>query len=177
VLFDVRFRMNRIRHLLAIFCLLFASCGRKEAESVTETEEKLSHVAVLSLDFLRANQEDYLDQEVTVATFLFTHEEGPWIADNPEKPLWDGMSLKIGDRSRIIAKDSSQFRWWFAYQEGYPVMLTGVFRLTNKILPLGEVKKNHPCIEVSQALEVAIEDPEWKASRSNREQAAPSNGG
>jgi hypothetical protein len=140
-------------------------------------EEMLSRVEVLSLDCLRANQEDYVDQEVTVATHLFTHEEGPWIADNPEKPLWDGMSLKIADTSRIIAKDSSQFRWWFEYQEGYPVMLRGVFRLTDKILPFGEVKKNHPCIEVSQAWEVSIDDPQWKASRSNREQAGTSNGG
>jgi hypothetical protein len=130
------------------------------------------------LDFLRANQKVYVDQEVSVATYLFTHEEGPWIAESLEKPLWDGMSLKIADSSQIIAKNSSQFRWWFEYQEGYPVVLTGVFRVGRWETAIRDhYKENHPYIEVAKAREVGNEDPAWKTRRTGGEQAGSSNGG
>lgn len=172
--------MNGTLNLLATFCLLLASCSRKEAESATKplSEETPNQREVLSLDFLRANQKDYVDQEVTVATYLFTHEEGPWIAESLEKPLWDGMSLKIADTSQIIAKDSYRFRWWFAYQEGYPVILTGVFRVGRWETAIrGHYKENHQFIEVSQAREVSNEDPAWKTRKTEGEQTSSSNGG
>jgi hypothetical protein len=166
--------MKETLSLLATLSLLLASCSRKEAESASQpsSEEMASQREVVSLDFLRANQKDYVDQEVTVATYLFTHEEGPWVAESLEKPLWNGMALKIGDTSRIIAKDSSRFRWWFEYQEGYPVILTGVFRVGRwKTTIRDHYKENHPFIEVSQAREVSYEDAAWKTRKAEGEQA------
>jgi hypothetical protein len=178
---NVRHRMNRTIKLLAILSLLTASCSRKEAESADKplAEEMPRQKDVLSLNFLRANKENYVDREVTVATFLFTHEEGPWLADNLERPLVKPMSLKITEASKIIAKDSLRFRWWFGNEENFPVLLTGVFRVGRwETIIRDHYKEHHPFIEVSQAVEISTEDPVWKTRVTKEgEQASSSNGG
>jgi hypothetical protein len=168
--------MNGTLKLFTCICLLIASCSRKEAESATKPlgKETPSHRDVLSLNFLRANQGDYVDQEVTVAAYLFTHEEGPWLADNLERPLADGMSLKITEASKLITKESSLFRW-FEYHEGCPAILSGVFRIGRYETMINHYKENHPFIEVSQAMEVSTEDPAWK-NRVSKGEAGSTNG-
>jgi hypothetical protein len=108
---------------------------------------------------------------VAVATYLFTHEDGPWIGDDLKKPVVDTMSLKTTEQSKIVAGNSSKFRWWYESQEGYPVVLSGTFRVGRWKVGHERYKENHPYIEVSQALEVAIGDPSWNSHVTKGEHA------
>jgi len=164
--------MKRPLTLLACLYIPIASCGRNEGESATRPlgAEAYLDRKVISLSFLQGNQADHVDQEVVVATYLFTHEEGPWIGDNLKNPLADTMSLKINEQSRLVAKDSAKFRWWYEYQEGYPVVLSGVFRVGRWKIGHERFIENHPYIEVSQATEVGADDPFWKSHTTRGEQ-------
>jgi hypothetical protein len=123
---------------------------------------------------LQGNQEDYVDQEVAVATYLFTHEEGPWIQDIP---IVKAMSLVVTEQSKLVPKDPAKFRWWFAYQIGYPVVISGVFRVGRwERVHSGEIVENYPYIEVSEAKEVGPDDPVWKAHATKAEQAGRGDG-
>jgi hypothetical protein len=129
---------------------------------------------IISLSLLQVNQADYVDQEVAVATFLFTHEEGPWIQDIP---IVKAMSLVVTEKSKLVPKNPAKFRWWFEYQEGYPVVISGVFRVGRwKRGHTGEIVENYPYIEVSEAREVGDDDPVWKAHATNGEQTDSSDG-
>ena len=170
--------MKRPFTLLTCLCLPIASCGRNEEKSATKPlgDGASLNREVISLSFLQGNQAAYVDHEVAVATYLFTHEEGPWIGDNLKKPLGDTMSLKITEQSRLIAKDSAKFRWWYEYQEGYPVVLSGVFRVGQWKIGHERFIENHPYIEVSQAIEFGADDPAWKTHITKGEQAGASDG-
>ena len=169
--------MKRPLTLLTCLYLPIASCGRNEGESEIKPlgDEASLDRKVISLSFLQGNQAAYVDHEVAVATYLFTHEEGPWIGDNLKKPLVDTMSLKVTEQSRLVAKDSAKFRWWYEYQEGCPVVLSGIFRVGRWKIGHERFIENHPYIEVSQATEVGADDPSWK-SHATKGEAAPSDG-
>lgn len=156
---------------LSILCCLSSSCRREKAASVSDTTDKEPSSApqAISLEYLDSHQEEYLDRDVVVAAFLCTHEEGPWIASNPRIPFAYSMSLEITKSSEILAKNPTRFRWWFEAQDGYPVILSGVFRRRDKKTSFG-VSHNHPFIEVSQAREVGADDPVWASFKINSEQ-------
>lgn len=105
---------------------------------------------------------------MTIATYLFTHGEGPWVGDNPKEPILNGLSLKVNEASELVAADSSEFRWWFEYQEGLPVILSGVFRVGDWSKH-GRLVENHPYIEVASAKEVGTNDAIWRSNKTGGE--------
>jgi hypothetical protein len=85
------------------------------------------------------------------------------------------MSLEIKESSEIIAKDPTQFRWWFQDQgDGYPAIVSGVLRRQDRKLFTGETYSK-TFIEVSKAREVAVDDPVWAGFKINREQVVAPN--
>lgn len=152
-------------HLISLSVLLsaFSSCEQKEVKTgntaaCIDAEEDSK---VISIPELIANKDSYLNREISIATYLFTHEEGAWIADDPNKPLWDSVGLKITEESELIGADPSQFRWWFQYQPGYPIIISGIFRVGDWTAH-GQVIRNHEYFEVASAREVSAENKTWK---------------
>lgn len=159
---------NKTFACLAVLIFILPSCGHKKdgKEAETELKNTANNTPVISLAELRMNPQDYLDREVSVATYLFTHEEGPWIGDYTDKPLLDTLSLKTSESSELVAANSSQFRWWFVYQKGYPIIISGVFRVGDW-MKHGQVFKEFPYLEVAKAREVGSDDEIWSSKKTN----------
>lgn len=115
----------------------------------------------IPLTELRKKTADYRDREVTVAAYLFTHEEGPWIGTELKSPLENTMNLVISESSRISSKDLTHFRTWYHWEEGFPALITGTLRIGDLKIAHGTTLKNEPWIEVSHAVEVKITDQRW----------------
>ena len=149
--------------LVNVFC--FSGCHREghndKGKKISVTEGK-----VVSRDDLIGKELFYADKKITVSGYLFTHEEGPWLASDPSRPLVNVLTLKISDESKIVPKDKSQYRWWYEYQDGYPVLVSGHFRVGDYTTSAGKSKINHPYLEVAIAQEVDSSNPEWRSSQS-----------
>jgi len=157
---------------LPVVVFIFTSCGQENIEPTAEDiiEVAGSDTKILSLEELRGGQRDYLDREITLAAYLFTHEEGAWVGDYPDRPLVNYMSLRIGEDSELVSASLSRFRWWFEYQEGYPIILTGIYRIGDW-KKHGHTIKNYPFIEVTRAVEVGIDEPDWKQAKKRANKA------
>lgn len=159
---------NKTFACLAVLIFVLPSCGHKKNGKEAETGVKTTanNTPVISLAELRMNPQDYLDREVSVATYLFTHEEGPWIGDHLDKPLLNTLSLKSSESSELVAANSSKFRWWFEYQDGFPIIITGIFRVGDWMAH-GQAIKDHPYLEVAKAREVGSDDEIWSSKKTN----------
>lgn len=148
--------------LVNSFC--FSACHR---EGLNDKGKNVFIAAkeVVSREDLNGKELLYVNKQITISGYLFTHEEGPWLATDPSRPLVNSLTLKILDDSKIIPKNESQHRWWYEYQDGYPVLVSGVFRVGDYTTSAGKVTINHPYLEVAIAQEVDASNPEWRSSQ------------
>ena len=145
------------------FLLPLCACDSKNNQTphaaVSREMENTSNI--LPLAELQKHSADYKDQKVTVAAYLFTHEEGPWIGSELKSPLKNAMSLVISESSQLSSGDPDHFRAWYHWEDGFPALITGTLRIGGLKIAHGPTLKNEPWIEVSHAVEVEITDQRW----------------
>lgn len=144
-----------------------SSCSPKGRANSSTRQSNISvgGQRIISCEDLKGKELVLANQEVTISGYLVTHEEGPWLVSDPNRPLFNALTLKISDVSKIIAKDESRPRWWYESQDGYPVLISGVFRVGDYDESKMKPKMNHPYLEVSVAREVDTNNLEWAASQ------------
>lgn len=146
---------------LASTCL---SCKERQAEKVSSPAEEKRVLETVSFNVLTANGESYLNKDVVVVGYLFTHEEGPWIGNDPKEPLFRLLGLEIKEGAKITSRDPAHFRNWYHYEKGFPALTTGILRRhpdADSANP--NAKKFY--LEVSSCREVDLSDPGWKHYR------------
>ncbi len=158
--------------LLALSLVIVSCKPNQNLDASHEADGNINHPAeagrIISRENLKEIESLAIDQEVTVSGYLFTHEDGPWLASDLDRPLRDVLSLKISEESKIASKDESQPRWWYKYDEGFPVLITGTLRIENYKEGGRGIRINHPYMEVSIAQEVDVSNHDWKSSRRSK---------
>ncbi len=160
--------MKRKLQWISIGVVLALSACDSKNETITQPavlQENTVTSKVVPLWDILNSLPAHKDQEITVAGYLFTHEEGAWIGSDIKSPLENTLALSVPSLSKISSKDPKRFRWWFSREEGFPALIKGTLRIGEFKNALGIISKNHPWIEVSHATEVDVYDPRWTDHR------------
>jgi hypothetical protein len=131
-----------------VFFIFILSCDKnKNPES---THGVLSATSdVLSIDELFVDKEKYLNKEISVSGYLFTHEEGPWLASKPGSPIKNILRLIVSEDFQINNPEGRQIRWFQYDSKGKAVKISGFFSIEIEKLPLDGHFRKKPQIRVS----------------------------
>jgi hypothetical protein len=134
---------RKVEYIAIITVLSLSACDSKN-DPTPATHAIDATKKAISLAELQNKAADYRDREVTVAAYLFTHEEGPWIGAELKSPLKNTMHLVVSESSRIIPEDQTHFRIWYEWKEGFPALITGTLRIGDLKIAHGTTLKNQP---------------------------------
>lgn len=136
-------------------CLfLVSSCDQSGSEKSPDARISATTVPSVGIDELIRNQEANLNKRVHVSGYLFTHEEGPWLAGNPDAPLRDALLLDVSVDFQLHDREGSKIRWFEHDPKGRAVVISGVFSLMNQKLPMGQEFRKRPLVAVDSVLVV-----------------------
>ena len=140
-------------------CLfLVSSCDQSGSEKSLAPRISAIKVPSVGIDELIRNQETYLNKRVHVSGYLLTHEEGPWLAGNPDSPLRDALLLDVSVDFQLHDQEGSKIRWFEHDPKGRAVVISGVFSMMNQKLPMGQEFRKRPFVRVDSVV-VVERDP------------------
>lgn len=137
-------------YLFFVICVcistLFASCGSKKSSN--------QEVETVPLSTLINRKKYYEGKKVIVSSYLFPHEEGPWLAPDLSKPLENTLALQITNESVLVPLNKTSSLWWFESHVGVQAVVTGVLRMRNIEKVKDHMIYDQPYLEVIAAKEI-----------------------